>query len=446
MKPVRTYRHAGPALEAAIAAGAGPGETTRSEPAPTLQPEPMRRNLIAKLRELRDRAQARAVADAEVIAARFRKQDRAALRRFAAVSFAHCEVAEQFPMLAFTLARDLATPARRAAAEASIAAGEPLNKIARAAGVPMWTRALPPMACEDPGGKLPESATFACKISALLQKRAEGESDLRGLLRLITHAYESAGEELALWLAYRTPEKAIAAELPAPIRMLELWYLLSQETAGLGRELIHTPWRNDLSLETALRAVKNFTRRIELELMVGPSGLSDPWFAATRVMDLEFVPLLTSTDVRAEAKRNCNCLDWYGQRLATNEVRLYSVRNADGACVANVEISGSEDQPRVPRIAQIKAPGNEAASSYAAGVADIWLRRQMRFVGLPDMKRRRPPAPDPVRWREIVEPLANSGRLPSWARRAPSNRDLFQIELEFTMLGCRLHTRGWRFA
>ena len=212
-----------------------------------------------------------------------------------------------------------------------------------------------------------------------------------------------------------------------------------------GDELIHTPWRADLSLETALRAVKNFSRRLDLELLLGPAGIADPWYERVQVMDLDFVPLLTSADIRAESARNTNCLDWFGQRLAGNEVRLYSVRTLDGVCVGNVEISGSETHPHIPRIAQIKAPRNEAASSYLSEVTEIWLRRQIRAHGYPDMKRRRLPAPDAQRWHAIMAPLREAGELPAWASLAPANRDLQQTELEFTMLSCRLHTRGWRF-
>jgi hypothetical protein len=209
---------------------------------------------------------------------------------------------------------------------------------------------------------------------------------------------------------------------------------------------MHTAWRADLSLESALRAMKNFTRRIELELLVGPKGLADPWFARTTVLGFDFVPLMTSTDIRAEAKQNSNCLDWYGNRLVNNEVRLYSMRTAGGACVANIEISGSEEHPGIPRIAQIKAPVNEPANPYVTEIAQLWLQRQLRYAGAPDMRRRRPPTPDAHRWHEIMDALATAGSLPAWALQAPSNRDLMQTELEFTMLGCRLHTRGWRFA
>lgn len=456
MKPIRPHRAQAqpqpqPQTQPLAKPPTGPNiqiPGVRSNPDDTAgeQPRRTRRTLMTTLRELRDRAQERANADAEIIASRFPKQDRARLKRFASTSFAHGELAEQFPMLAYMLALKLVEPSQRATAEAAIASGETLTKVARAAGVPMWTRAIPPAACEDPRGPLPQSADFSCRVSALLRRRAEAEHDVRGIVRLVAHVYRTAGEELALWLAHRAPESSMGAELPSPMRMLVLWYLFSRLENCLGRELIHTPWRGDLSLETALRAVKNFSRRIELELVIGPKGLEDPWYPCAQVMDLEFVPLLTSTQIRDEAKTNGNCVDWYAQRLATNEVRLYSVRDARGRCLANVEISGSENHPGVPRVAQIKAPRNDPAGSYVMGVTDIWLRRQISLLGHPDMRRRRPAVPDAKRWHEIMAPLADASLLPEWANEAPTHRDLVQNELEFTVLGCRLHTRGWRFA
>jgi hypothetical protein len=447
MKPIRPHRTLTEPDSTDAPAPKPPTDISRRDEATGEQPRRTRRSLMATLRDLRDKAQERATADAEIIASRFRKPDRARIKRFASTSFAHGELAVQFPMLAYALALKLVHPAQLGAAEAAIAAGESLTRVARAAGVPMWTRALPPLACEDPRGPLPHSANFACRISALLRRRTEAEHDMRGILRMVSHVHDAAGEELALWLAHRMPETSLGTELPAPVRMLVLWYLFSHmEASILGRELIHTPWRDDLSLETAMRAVKNFSRRIELELLIGPEGLADPWFPAAQVMDLEFLPLLTSTQIRNEAKSNGNCVDWYAQRLAINEVRLFSVRDPQGRCLANVEISGSENHPGVPRVAQIKAPRNDPASSYVMGVTDLWLRRQISLLGNPDMRRRKPPVPDARRWHEIMAPLAQSGQLPAWAYQAPSHRDLLQNELEFTMLGCRLHTRGWRFA
>jgi hypothetical protein len=398
------------------------------------------------LGRLRQMAREKANADANVIAQRFRREDRPAIRRFVATSFGHADVAEQFALLAFMIATKQVPTEQRIAAEDAIAAGAPLQKVARLAGIPMWARAIPPASCIDPSGPLPQSADFACRISDVLRRRVDEECDLRGMLRTVAQMHASAGEELALWLACRYPEGGLGEQLPEPLRILALWYLLSKAGPCLGRELIYTHWRRDLSLETAIRSAKNFARRIDLELLVGPDGLEDPWFSSAHLMGLDFVPLLTSTEIREEGLRNHNCLDWYAQRLASNEVRLFSVRNAQGVCVANVEVSGSESFPNIARIAQIKAPKNDPADPTVSSIAEIWLRRQIRSHGMPDMRRRKPPVPSADRWREIVAPMRAAGTLPVWAEACPTNSDLARTELEFSVLGYRLHARGWRFA
>ena len=389
-------------------------------------------------------AKERVCADADVIAQQFRREDRAAIRRFAAKSPNHADAAQQFSLLAYLLATRLVPTEQRQAAESAIAAGASLAKIAGIAGVPMWSRILPPAACIDPLGRLPQSANFACRISDPLRHRLDDDADLRGYLRAIVQAHETCGEEYAIWLACRYPNARIGDLPPMPLRVLALWYLVSKAGPGLARDLVHTRWRRDLSLETAVRASRNFARRIDLELLVGPRGIENPWYPAARVADLDFIPQTTSLQVRAEARDNDNCLDTYGQRLAANETRLYSVRGPNGQCVANVEISPSDAHAHVPRIAQIKAPGNQPAPPIVGAIADMWLHRMMNRHGMPDMRRALPRMPDAGRWDEITASLRAAGSLPAWATSCPSNGELEQIELEFSILGVRLQARTWR--
>ena len=316
-------------------------------------------------------AKERAGADAEVIAQRFRREDRPAIRRFVSTSPAHGDVVQQFPMLAYLMATKRIPAALRVAAESAIAAGCTLPEIAGIAGAPMWTRAIPPASCVDPRGPLPHSANFACRIGDVLRRRVEDDGDLRGLLRAIAHAHATAGEELAIWLACRYPDGVTSEISSSPLRLLVLWYLMSKAGPHGDPDMIHTRWRRDLSLETAVRATRNFARRIDLELLVGADGCEDPWFPQARIMGLDFIPLLTSTRIREEALRNENCLDTYGQRLAKNEVRVYTVQNAHGQCVANVEIAPSDTIPITPRIAQIKAPKNDPAPAHVSTATEV---------------------------------------------------------------------------
>ncbi len=412
----------------------------------SVQHEPAQRlsraGVLARLRQM---ARERASVDADVIAQCFRREDRKDVRRFAATSFAHADIAQQFSLLAYLVATRRIPAQQRLAAECAIASGATLPKIAAIAGVPMWTRQIPPSSCIDPQGQLPASASFACRISDVLRRRVDDEGSLRGWLRAVAQANNDAGEEFALWLACRYPD-GHTGDLPAAtLRMLVLWYLASKTTAGQTRAMIHTRWRRDLSLETGVRAARNLARRIDLELLVGPSGIADPWFPRSRVMNYDFIPLTTSTQIRTEALKNENCLDTYGQRLAKNEGRVYSVCSRDGDCVANVEIAGPEDRGILPRITQIKAPKNEPASPLLVSIADIWLQEQVRRHGVPDMRRRKLPAPDAKRWAWIIAPLSEAGTLPAWAVACPAMADLERTELEFSILGYRLHARGWRF-
>jgi hypothetical protein len=411
------------------------------------QPEPLSRlsrtSVLARLRQM---TKERVIADADEIAQRFPRGDRSAMRRFVVTSSAQADVAQQFPMLAFMLATRRVPARQREDAGCAIASGAPLQKVAAIVGVPMWTRLIPPASCVQPSVCLPNSAKFACQIRDVLKRRIDDDADLRRWLCAVAQVHDAAGEEFALWLAARYPD-GTAGDLPAgPLRTLVLWYLASKTARGQVRDMIHTCWRRDLSLETAVRAARNFARRIDLELLVGPRGVQDTWFPQDRVCDLDFLPLVNSTGIRDEALRNENCLDTYGQRLAKNELRLYSVRNREGRCVANVEISPTETFPIRPFMAQIKAPKNDPVAPFVNDIAEIWLQRQLAMHGVPDMRRSKLPTPDAQRWSWLIAPLKEAGQLPSWAERCPTSEELERTELEFSILGYRLHARGWRFA
>lgn len=399
--------------------------------------------LMAHLQHMRHE---RSQADADNLAQSFHRDDRRQVRKFAATSAAHADVTRQFPFLAYVLACRLGNLDRRLAAEAAMSQGETLTRITRAAGVPIWTRGLPPAACTDPKGTLPDGAAFSRAIGDVLRQHADHGRELRGITRTIAFAHAAASEEFALWLATRLLAFCQNDPQPGPIRMLALWCLFSKCPPCLGRELILKPWTRDMGLETAFHAMRNFNRRIDLEVLVGPRGLDDPWYQRQSFKGHDFVPLVTSIEIRAEARRNQNCLDLYGQRLATNRSRLWSIRDAEGTCVANIEVCSSPTRPTAPCIIQIKAPNNQTASPLVTGMAQLWLRQQVRTHGAPDMRPRAAAAPDAARWRDIMAPLAAAGTLPVWARACPTNDDILVMDYELMSFAASIPTKGWRTA
>lgn len=276
------------------------------------------------------------------------------------------DLAASFPALLFALA--VPQPGLDSArAIAGAIDGPSLAQVAALAELPLWLRKLPPEAFACPIPRLPDGELFRRQIANHLPRSAKLAPRW---LRFVADAAELAHEPMAAWIA-REFVRAPRLVNPLRMRLLSLWAWFSSEPATFGHELIERPWTPDMRIDAALSAANDWRTIVSLHANLGRLPIADMWLRAGRVADYEFVPLDSIAAITAEAKAMRNCLNSYGQNLAHNRSRIWSIRR-DGERVATLRIARRYRDP-LPNIVELKGAGNAEVSRELWWAARQWL-------------------------------------------------------------------------
>jgi len=324
------------------------------------------------------------------------------------------DLALSFPALLFALAVPRPgfdpEPAR-----ACVIAGRPLAQAAAAAGVPMWLRKLPPEAFVRPIEPLPDGELFRRQIGNHLPRSPKL---MPTWLQLVSQMNALAHESAAVWIA-REVVRAPRSPKPARMHLLGLWIWFSSQPTASAYELIEKPWTPDMRLDAAMAAACAWRELAELHLNLGQRPIGNMWLNPGRVGEYEFRPLDDVSDINEEGAAMRNCVRSYGDRIAHNRSRLWSVRR-EGHRVATLEIGVCFDDPLL-NIVQLKGPGNSAVPR------ELWwiVRRWLHLHDLPQIETGK------IKWRHAPIDLATwralwrlywlaKGRIPAWLPLAPS--------------------------
>ena len=324
------------------------------------------------------------------------------------------DLALSFPALLFALA----VPRRGFDPEPALACvieGRSLAEAASAAGLPMWLRKLPPEAFVRPIDPLPGGELFRRQIGNHLPRSPKL---MPTWLQLVSEMAALAHEPAAVWIA-REYIRAPRALNVGCVRRLALWAWFSSSPVTLGRELIEKPWTPDMKLDAALSAAAEWKTMIALHANVGRQPIRDMWLHPGRVGDYEFRPLDDIADIVEEGVAMRNCVRTYGDDIAHNRSRLWSVRRG-GERVATLEIRAGYHDPLV-NVYQLKGPGNAAVPRELWWVARRWLfLHDLPQIETGRVRWRRAPL-DSSAWRALWRPywLAKR-RIPAWLPLAPS--------------------------
>lgn len=350
---------------------------------------------------------------------RFRPEVNRAVRALAARHTRLADLAESFPALAVTLA----FPGARVmpgAIMAAVVAGWPLEDLASAAHLPVWSRRLPPECFAGAVPYLPQSPDFFRRIANHLPKPRAAA----GWLKAVSFAAEWGGEAFAVWMA-RTyqPEQKNRRRRPRDLsKVLALWAFASSQPGSLAHALIDRPWNPSIGRRAALGAACTWWDGVELYVRMGDALVGDPWLTPGEVDGYRFEPLLSAGEILEEARAMKNCLRTFGRDITQNYARLWSIRK-DGRRIATVEIH----QPwaaQMLNVCQLHARANRHASAPVWWAAQQWLHRH-DLPGL--VKRIAPAAPllDGCTWRKLWKPFWMArGRVPQWLPLAPSENVL----------------------
>ena len=292
--------------------------------------------------------------------------------------------------------------------------GEGLDSLARAAGIPIWLRKLPPEAFAEPIPALPNSPEFRRQVANYIPRSPK----LAPIwLRAIADAHAWGNDELSIWIAREVSHRSIVKL--RGLRLIAVWAWLSANGPDTAVLPYAPRWTSSMRYETALRWAGAWRLALELHMCLGDEPIEDMWLGPGRESDYEFVPLQSKQDILDEASYMKNCLRTYGVRVARNRCKLWSVRT-DGKRVATLEIACRGPDP-CPRIVQIRTAGDGQASPEIWWAAHRWVRtHNLADINTKALSWQEAPI-DRKRWITYWRPYwLGKRRIPSWLPLSPS--------------------------
>lgn len=268
--------------------------------------------------------------------------------------------------------------------------------------------------------RLPDSKAFRRQIANHLPSRKAGSVWLQAVAEMTAVAHEAA----AVWIAKEITRKERGVKLDR-LRLVGLWVWFSGQPGTLGHNMIQKPWKSDMRFGSALDAADEWRLTIEPHVNLGHEPMGDLWFQSARVCGYDFLPLASGSDIADEAAAMRNCLRTYGDGLAHNCSRLWSMRK-DGARVATLMVATGRGDP-LPNIIEVRAAENKEVSPEVSWAARQWLH--MHDLVRIDTKRRKwGTVPlDRAIWLSFWRPYWLAKRhIPDWLPLSPS-RSAFDV-------------------
>lgn len=340
--------------------------------------------------------------EVEATIARFRRTFRRRLRRLARLNDPLADLVVTFPAAALALATDYGTTDQRRKAIALAKDGQSLKLIARALGLPLWLRKLPPEAfARELPRTLPTEETFGQRLVGFIPgDRVQVAGWFAGTLELA----RLAGEGPALWLA-RHPQLSPVASHLAPVQFLAILAWVSQEPETFAARFLAGKWSDKLAVGGLGKRATGWVQNLEVELAIGQNGLVDPWLAGGRAGGYKFTPITTQADLMAEANAMVNCIDTFGPDLARGFCRLFSVRRG-AARIATLEIRPHAQHDGIPQITELRGRENQDVPAHVWKAAFSWLAGQPAYnLPLPAAYGQRSEiTPNAATWRQLWRP------------------------------------------
>lgn len=308
---------------------------------------------------------------------RFNRSFRPHLGKLAERSSRLADLLYVFPGAAVELAAGKRSAGSREHIARLVEKGLPLAKIAKALGLPIWLKRLPPEAFRMTPTGILGNDDFSRRIVNCLPDSPEASALWFGRL---TFALSACNPAFALWLAGQplAAPKSIAPLKDSIVPLLPLaayaWFSSNKETAA------HTPtpspWHDKMTLAGAARETLAWLDRVGIELVSKENehakANDNAWRRTHFCGNFHFTPLRTSQELREEGERMRNCLAGYVREIEKGVSLIYSVRAADSVQpAADLEIRLGRNGK--PFIAQLRAAGNANPPKEVVRAADIWL-------------------------------------------------------------------------
>lgn len=397
------------------------------------------KTLLRRADPIRSTEVATLPADLEAIVGRFPAPLRREVRRLIRQSPRMSDLVKVFPGVLYALASEAGTLQERRHAIELIEQGAPLKSVARAAGLPLWLRRLPPEAYTGSLASLPASESFARRIANRMPT-SDGESGF--WLSAISFATRACHEDFALWLAeqqvYSDPGDA---ERLFAVLAAYAWF--SGDVYARAHGLIVVPWRPEVAFDTALCAAKSWFNRTRLILQLGAGVISDTWLTPGTVNGFNIVPLTEARDILDEAHAMQNCADQYADRLVRDRCRLFSIRRG-ASRIATMEIGPHPREAGILSINQLKSRHNMPAPLDVWQAAHAWMSQQPVLKRLPTLSTPERPI-DQALWRELLAGYRRQKGGADWLPETLTAANLAMIDADMSDLARRGGVSSWLF-
>lgn len=306
--------------------------------------------------------------------ARFHPCHRARVRALAAQHSRLKDLAESFPALLFTLASPR-VDLDPSVAIAQVIAGMRLRDIAATAKLPMWLRSFAPESLAESIPVLPDSDLFRRRIGNLVPI---SRKDVSLWLRAVSIASCWGDDAIALWAARewtcRPKSKVRCEDVLAALTRISLWAWHSKHSNPDHPCYPVTRWTPCMTWKSASAARWEWWNSVRLYMSLGEAPLQSVWFQPMTIDGYDFVPLSNASEIVREGQVLQNCVRTYGDRLAHNWCRVWSMRRG-GEPYAMLELSFTRLDP-LPNIMQLLLAKNAPAPLEAWLVARRWLGAQ----------------------------------------------------------------------
>jgi hypothetical protein len=355
--------------------------------------------------------------------ARFQRRFRPQVLALAARHPRLKDLALSFPALLFALAVPRAGYDRERVC-ARVIAGAPLRELAALTQLPTWLRRLPPEVFHGPIPLLPDGAFVSRQIVNHIPRSPEKMSEW---LIAVARAKAWADDGVALWVAREWHKYAPVTRGPRRnrLRCMCVWAWYAQNVPDDPCKL-EAPWHPGLSLDAVQRLTLEWRNNVRLYIALGDAPLASVWLKPGRIGCFDIVPLATYADIVDEALAMRHCVRWYGENLAQNWCRLWSIRR-DGERVATFELRRVDDSP-FPHIAQVKLAGDKGAPEGVWNIAQMWLQAQDATRLAVGDRHTAKPGPNTRAWRRMWRPYwLGKKAFPLWMPLTPTPDTFFDF-------------------
>lgn len=364
---------------------------------------------------------------------------RRGVRRLVYSSSKVADLVHVFPAILHAIATRRFTATQRRRALKLIEDGAQLRDVARALGLPLWMRRLPPEAFVHPVQKLPTSEIFQRRIVNHLPSNRDESAFW---LASVGFAADACDEYFAIWLA----SQQVFAEPGDAQRLFSVlaafaWF--SGQEATKAHSLIVVPWRPEMAFDTAACSAKSWLNRMRLTMQLRESAITDTWLTEGEANGLTFAPLIEQSEILAEAHAMQNCADQYADRIARDKCRLFSIRRK-GNRIATMEISAHHRETGFLTINQLKGRHNMPAPLEVWLAAHAWMSTQKEIRRTPPLITAERPL-DAATWEALMLPYRQKKRGAPWISEKISLSVLADMDRSMADVARRGGVSSWLF-